>query len=70
MCVGAPKIKVPKTPPPAQFQQMQAPKDFTDPKSGKVARRRRGLWASVFTGPSGVASAPVVTGSGGGVTGG
>lgn len=67
MCIGAPKI--PKTPPPAQFQQMQAPKDLTNVR-GSTSRRRRGLWASVFTGPAGVTSSPVVTGSGGGVTGG
>lgn len=69
MCMGAPKIKAP--PPPAQFQQMQAPKDLSDPRNANRSRlRRRGLWASVFTGPQGVASAPNVTGGSGGITGG
>lgn len=66
MCLGAPKI--PKTPPPAQFQQMQAPKDITRPDNTR--RRRRGLYASIFTGPQGIAGSPSVTGSTGGLTGG
>lgn len=65
MCIGAPKI--PKTPPPAQFQQMQAPKDLTTNKS---FRRRRGLYASIFTSPQGVTAPVSVTGTSGGVTGG
>ncbi len=69
MCIGAPKITPP--PPPAQFQAMQAPKDFTDPRTqNKDMIRRRGLWASIFTSPQGAPGAPVVTGSGGGTTGG
>lgn len=68
MCIGAPKIKAP--PPPAQFQQMQAPKDFTDPRNNRSKLRRRGMWASVFTGPQGISAAPTVTGGVGGVTGG
>lgn len=69
MCLGGPNIEAP--PPPAQFQQMQNPKDLTNPReSGNRNRRRRGLWATVFTGPAGIASAPTVTGSGGAVTGG
>lgn len=62
--------KIPKTPPPAQFQAMQAPKDMVDPRKNGLTRRRRGLWANVFTGPQGISSAPTVTGSTGGVTGG
>lgn len=68
MCMGAPKIKAP--PPPAQMQRMQAPKDFTDPRNAGSRTRRRGLWASVLTGPQGIAAAPVTTGTAGGVTGG
>lgn len=68
MCMGAPKVEAP--PPPAQLQQMQAPKDFTDPRKGGNTRRRRGMWANIFTGPQGITSAPSVTGGSGGVTGG
>jgi hypothetical protein len=66
MCISAPKVKAP--PPPAQFQAMQVPKDMTTP--GKGSLRRRGMWASIFTGPQGIVSAPNVTGTSGGVTGG
>jgi hypothetical protein len=67
--VAAPKITPP--PPPAQLQAAQAPKDMMqDPRDGSLRIRRRGMWASVFTGPAGLASAPVVTGTGGGLTGG
>lgn len=69
MCLSAPKI--PKPAAPAQFQTMQAPKDMTSPGSNaKAMLRRRGMWASIFTGPQGITSAPNVTGTGGGVTGG
>jgi hypothetical protein len=70
MCLfKAPKI--PKTPPPAQMQSMQAPKDMINNKHGSMSRlRRRGMWASVMTGPSGVSGPPTVTGAGGSVTGG
>lgn len=68
MCIGGPKI--PKTPPAAERQPMQVPKDMIDPKTGLAMRRRRGLWASIFTSPQGVAKAPTVTGSSGGMTGG
>lgn len=69
MCVFKPP-KIPKTPPAAERQAMQLPKDATDPRSGQSMRRRRGLWASIFTSPQGVAGSPSVTGSGSGVTGG
>jgi hypothetical protein len=65
MCIGAPKIKPP--PPPAQFQQMQVPKDLTGTK--KTSLRRRGMWASIFTGPQGIVAAPNVTGGQSGYTG-
>lgn len=69
MCMFKPKI--PKVPPPAQYQSMQAPKDFTNAsKNGSAMRRRRGMWASIFTSPQGVTTAPTVTGMGSGVTGG
>lgn len=65
MCT-APKIKAP--PPPAQYQAMQAPKDISTTKGSKS--RRRGFWASVMTGPGGIAAAPTTTGGFSGVTGG
>lgn len=71
MCLSmkAPKIAAP--PPPAMLQAMQSPKDFTqNARDGGTARRRRGLWATVFTGPQGIAGPPTVTGSSGGITGG
>lgn len=66
MCLSGPKIDAP--PPPAQMQAMQAPKDMTRP--GDTSRRRRGMWASIFTGPQGIVAAPKVTGTSGGLTGG
>lgn len=69
MCMFKPKI--PKAVPPAQMQTMQNPKDMTQSgKSGQALRRRRGMWASIFTSPQGVIGAPTVTGGTGGVTGG
>lgn len=69
MCMFKPKV--PKVPPPAQMQAMQAPKDLTQAnKAGAGLRRRRGMWASIFTSPQGVSGAPSVTGTGSGVTGG
>jgi hypothetical protein len=67
MCLSAPKIKPP--PPPAQMQSMQQPKDMSNVK-GNSALRRRGMWASIFTGPQGITSSPNVTGTSGGITGG
>lgn len=66
MCFGGPK----PPPPPAERQAMQVPKDAMGQKYGLNAKRRRGLWASIFTGPQGIATAPTVTGSTGGLTGG
>jgi len=67
MCVGKPKV--PKVPPAPERQAMQAPEQALGNK-GLNARRRRGLWASIFTSPQGVSGVPNVTGSGGGLTGG
>jgi hypothetical protein len=69
MCIGAPKP--PTVPPTAERQAQQLPKDATMPNDKALAmRRRRGLWASIFTSPQGVTGAPVVTGTSGGITGG
>jgi len=63
--------KIPKTPPAAQMQAMQVPKDMAQNRDNMRNKlRRRGMWASVFTGPAGIGTAPTVTGSGGSVTGG
>ena len=72
MCMfKPPKISVPKTPPAAQMQAQQLPKDMTQGRDqDRNKLRRRGLWASVFTSPQGITSAPTVTGGGGSVTGG
>lgn len=66
MC-SAPKI--PKQAPAPERQAMQSPKEL-DLARSLSGRRRRGMWASVFTGPGGLGVAPSVTGSTGGVTGG
>jgi hypothetical protein len=65
--MSAPSI--PPPPPPAQFNPAQAPKDLT-PNSDANTLRRRGMWASIFTGPQGITSPANVTGSSGGMTGG
>lgn len=69
MCLfSAPKI--PKTPPPAQMQQMQMPKDMVRNRAdGQSRLRRRGMWASIFTSPGGITAAPTTTGGSGSVTG-
>jgi hypothetical protein len=66
MCLSAPKIKPP--PPPAQMQSMQQPKDMTNAKGNSNMLRRRGMWASIFTGPQGSHHRDL-TGSGISVTG-
>jgi hypothetical protein len=68
MCIGAPKV--PKTPPAVERQAMQLPKDALDPRNAKSMRRRRGMFASIFTSPQGVTAAPTVTGAGSSITGG
>ena len=68
MCIGAPKVKVPQAP---ERQAMQVPKDITQNRdNARYKRLRRGFYASIFTGPSGLAGPPTVTGTTGGVTGG
>jgi hypothetical protein len=61
--------KIPKQPPGAERQAMQMPKEMAGTNSN-YKRRRRGMWASIFTSPAGISSAPTVTGTTGGVTGG
>jgi len=70
MCMFKPKI--PKQIPGAERQAMQVPKDMVDPKTGQAIRRRRGLWASIFTSPQGISGPPTTTGTstGTGITGG
>lgn len=68
MCI----FSTPKIPPPpvaASFQPTQTPKDLTKGKSASDAIRRRGLFASIFTSPQGIAKAPMTTGTMGGSTG-
>ena len=69
MCLfSAPKVPTP--PAPAVFQPAQTPKDLTqNGTAAKDAMRRRGLYASIFTGPQGVMAAPMTTGTAGGSTG-
>lgn len=63
--------KIPKTPPAAERQPMITPKDMAQGEGAdRYKRRRRGMWASIFTGPAGITAAPNVTGSGGSITGG
>jgi len=60
---------MPPVPQPASFQPMQTPKDLTKGKSTQDMIRRRGLFASIFTSPQGIASSPMTTGTTGGSTG-
>lgn len=66
MCVLPKAPKIPATP---ERQAMQVPHDPIDRRTGLNARRRRGLWASIMTGPRGVAGPPSVTGTSGGALG-
>jgi hypothetical protein len=61
---------IPPAPVPASFQPTQTPKDLTKGKSTTDAMKRRGLFASIFTAPSGIAISPITTGTTGGQTGG
>jgi hypothetical protein len=54
-------IRAPKIPTTPERQAMQVPKDPYDRRTGLNARRRRGMWASVLTGPLGLGTAPNVT---------
>ena len=68
MCMfKAPKF--PKQVPGAERQAMQMPKEMAG-NTGAYKRRRRGMWASIFTSPAGIPSMPNVTGTSGGMTGG
>lgn len=60
--------KVPKVAPPAQYQPMQPVQDAAI--SAKRSKSRRGLYSAIFTGPGGLVSPPVTTGTAGGTTGG
>lgn len=64
MCMfKAPKISTPAPVPPVERQAVQAPKQQLSDADGKQLRRfRRGFWASVMTGPQGVAGPVSVTG--------
>jgi hypothetical protein len=63
MCIFS-TPKMPAAPAPAQMQAMQPVKDFTDPlKQNRDTARRRGLFASIFTGPQGLVSPPTTTAS-------
>jgi hypothetical protein len=56
--------KAPKAPVIPERQAVQAPQDAVDQRTGLNARRRRGMWASIFTSPRGVVTgAPNVTGT-------
>jgi len=66
MCI-APKVKVPATPPPAQYQPTQPVQDTL---KFDMTKRRRGFYAALFTGARGLQKAPMVTGTTGGLTGG
>jgi hypothetical protein len=64
-------FKAPKAPPPpAQMQSMQTPKDMVSGSDSQRRLRRRGLFASIFTSPQGITTAPMVTGTGASPTGG
>jgi hypothetical protein len=67
MCMFKPKI--PKQVPGAERQAMQMPKESVGTNAA-YRRRRRGMWASIFTSPQGISTVPTVTGGAGGVTGG
>lgn len=56
--------KTPKIPPVPERQAVQTPADPIDQRVGLNARKRRGMWASIFTSPRGVqGGAPTVTGT-------
>ena len=61
--------KMPAAPQAAVFQPTQTPKDMTQGKSSKDMLRRRGLYASIFTGPQGLLAMPTTTSTTGGSTG-
>lgn len=62
--------KAPKIPPVPERQAVQAPRDDVNARTSLSARRRRGMWAAIMTGPNGIAGAPKVTGTSAGTLGG
>lgn len=60
MCVFP---KAPKIPPAVERQATQVPQDPQVQRQGSASRRRRGMWANIMTGPSGVMGKPSVTGT-------
>ena len=66
MCVVP---KAPKVPVMPERQAIQVPNDPTATRTSLNARMRRGVWASIMTGPQGVSGPPKVTGTGAGVLG-
>lgn len=68
MCIFS-SAKIPTPPAAASFQPTQTPKDLTNGKSTTNAMKRRGLFASIFTAPQGIAISPTTTGTAGGTTG-
>lgn len=64
MCIAP---KVPKAPAPAQYQPTQPVQDGV---KFDMKNKRRGFYAALFTGPSGITAPPSVTGTSGGMTGG
>lgn len=69
MCFFSPP-SMPAAPTPAVFQPTQTPKDLT--QNGKAAQdsiKRRGLFASIFTGPQGIIGSPMTTSTTGGASG-
>jgi len=56
-----PKPKIPKTPPPAERQAMQVPKDSAAALPNR--KYRRGFWSAIMTSPQGAAGAPSTTGT-------
>jgi hypothetical protein len=60
MCISTPKA--PDVPPPAQRQEMKLPDNgSTAGVADQNARRRRGLYASIFTSAQGTMGAPSTT---------
>jgi hypothetical protein len=62
MCVFPKAPKIPVTP---ERQATQVPQDPMGNRTSLNARRRRGFWASIMTGPQGVSGPPSVTGTSG-----
>lgn len=61
MCLIPHAPKIPTVP---ERQAVQTPQDPVDTRVGLNAKRRRGMWASIFTSPRGVqGAAPTTTGT-------